>query len=227
MHCTSHIRVLRVIKDCVCPIIYFLSRHPDLSLGLRDARPTLYALSYWGRQSYEIWWVLRWWNVILNKEGIMQIVVVVDRMWCYRLQLTLVSDRPMCRQQNPPVESRRGLLGVHEFGITFLVGNVNSPCSYTKTRMHHTSHIRVILAPKVCVCPIVNSESRDSDVNPGLLVASPTLYALSQRGRQCYDIWWILRYLVKCNFSKWRYYVNHCHCWPYLVLSFRTNFSLR
>ena len=88
------------------------------------------------------------------------------------------------------MESWRGLWGVHAFGSTFVVGYHYSPCGDTKARMNHTSHIRVRLVPKDCVCPITNSLSGDPDLNPGLWCASPTLCALSQRGRQFYNIWW-------------------------------------
>jgi hypothetical protein len=60
---------------------------------------------------------------------------------------------------------------VQEFGITFLVGNPNSPCGHSLARMHHTIHIKVRLVPKDCVYPIINYLSRDSDLNPGLSVA--------------------------------------------------------
>jgi len=94
------------------------------------------------------------------------------------------------------VESRRGLCGVHEFGLTFLSRKPNSPCGYCKARMHYRSHIRVILVPKDCVCPIISSLSRDPGLNPGIwvLVQRSTPWAsgtdnLTISG-EYYDIWW-------------------------------------
>jgi hypothetical protein len=67
---------------------------------------------------------------------------------------------------------------VHEFDITFLVGNPNSPYGVYNVRMHYTSHTSVVLVPKDCVFPIIRSLSRDPGLNPGIWGASPTLYAL-------------------------------------------------
>jgi len=88
----------------------------------------------------------------------MKINVIVDSTWRRRLQLSLILARPMCRHLTSGGISDRPL-GVHEFGITFLVGNPNSPCGDCKARMNHKSHITVILVPKDCVCPIINSLS--------------------------------------------------------------------
>ena len=86
--------------------------------------------------------------------------------------------------------------GVHEFGITFLSGNANSPCDDRRARMHRKSYIRVDIVPNYCVCPILNSGSRDTDLNPGLYGASPTLCGLTSGDDiltipvEYYDIWW-------------------------------------
>jgi hypothetical protein len=95
--------------------------------------------------------------------------------WC------VISERPV---------------GMHEFGITFLVGNANSRCGDRRARVHHTSYIRVNIVPKDCVCSILNSGSRDTDLNPGLCVAGPTLCGLTSGvdnltiSVEYYDIWW-------------------------------------
>ena len=107
----------------------------------------------------------------------MQIIIFVDRIWCCRLQLTLFLGRPMCRHLNSRGISERPV-GVHEFGITFHVRNPNSPCGDCKAQMHYTSHIRHLIVPKDCGCPIITSLSRDPGLNPGIWGASPTLYAL-------------------------------------------------
>ena len=70
-------------------------------------------------------------------------------------------------------------MGVHEFGITCLVGNATSPCGDRRARVHHTSYIRVNIVPKDCVCPIYNYGCRDTDLNPGRCGASPALCGLT------------------------------------------------
>jgi hypothetical protein len=89
----------------------------------------------------------------------MQIIVIVNRIWV----LSFTTN----------------FWGVLKIGIAFHVGNPSSPIDGSKARMHRTSHIRVLLVPKHCVCLIINYGSRVPYLNPGLLGASPTLNALS------------------------------------------------
>ena len=86
-------------------------------------------------------------------------------------------------------------MGVREFGITFLVGNADSPCGDQRARMHLTSYVRVNIVTKDCVCPILNSGRRDTYLNPGLCFASPTLCGLTSGADnltisgEYYNIW--------------------------------------
>jgi hypothetical protein len=125
----------------------------------------------------------------------MQMIVTFDCIWCYRLQLTLVLCTPMSRRITWCGISEWPV-GVHEFGITFLVGNVSSPCGDQRATVHHTRYFRVHIVPKDCVCPILNSGSRDTYLNPVLCGACPSLCGLTSGADnltisvEYYDIRW-------------------------------------
>ena len=107
----------------------------------------------------------------------MQITVIVDRIWCCRLQLTLVLARPMCRNLTSCGIPERHV-GVHEFGITFLVGTQLIHVAILKPECITQAILDPPCAIGLCLPDNKFWESRPG-FEPGSLGPSPTLYGLS------------------------------------------------